>query len=177
MNEKQIYKIISLSSSSAGLTTLYSNYAKKFNSITPLESKYQIGIDFYSKEIKLPNGLMLTLHFWKLYFQARFNFFLKKLVKDATAGLLMFDIMSQNSLYNIEMYIPIFRTYNPKLPIILLGNKTDLMENRLIDEEYLEQYISRNKITSYFEISAQKDTNRKIEEIFYNLANLIINRS
>ena len=89
----------------------------------------------------------------------------------------MFDIMSQNSLYNIEMYIPIFRTYNPKLPIILLGNKTDLMENRLIDEEYLEQYISRNKISSYFEISAQKDANKKIEEIFYNLANLIFNRS
>jgi len=118
----------------------------------------------------------VTLHFWKLSFQARFNFFLEKMVKDADAGLLMFDLMSKSSLYNIEMYIPIFRSHDPALPIILVGNKADLMVKRRIEKDYLELYLSRNNISSYYEISVNKNTNKNIEAMFSDLAYLVHNR-
>jgi len=177
MNERKIYKIISLSSASDGLSSLYSKYCHKFDSISPFKSSFHIGIDYYSKDVPLLIGSDVTLHFWKLSFQARFNFFLKKLVKDADAGLLMFDIMTKSSLYNIEMYIPIFRAYDPTLPIILLGNKVDLMVKRNIEQEYLERYLSRNNITLYYEISVKEDTNKNIEAIFSDLAYLVFNRT
>ena len=177
MNEKKVYKIISLSKTSAGLSSLFSMNCKKFDSIRPFESLYHIGIDYYSKDIKLLSGPHVTLHFWNLFFQARFNFFLEKLVKDSDAGLLMFDITSKNSLYNIEMYISIFRGHDPLLPIILLGNKVDLMVKRLIEQEYLEKYLSRNNITRYYEISVKEDNKKKIEALFSDLAHLIFNRA
>jgi len=177
MNEKKVYKIISLSSASAGLSSFFSLYCIKFDSISPFESLYHVGIDYYSKDMKLLSGPHVTLHFWKLFFQARFNFFLEKLVKDADAGLLMFDITSKSSLYNIEMYIPIFRAHDPLLPIILLGNKVDLIVKRLIEQEYLEKYLSRNNITQYYEISVKEDTNKNNEAIFSDLAHLVINRA
>ncbi|MHA1104160.1 MAG: hypothetical protein ACTSPN_00300 [Promethearchaeota archaeon] len=179
MNEKKVYKIISLSRASAGLSSFFSTYCNKFDSIKPYESPYQIGIDYYSKDMKLLSEPHVTLYFWKLFFQARFNFFLEKLVKDANAGLLMFDITSKNSLYNIEMYIPIFRAHDPLLPIILLGNKVDLMvkKKRLIEQEYLEKYLSKNNITRYYEISVKEDSNKNIEALFFDLAYLVINRA
>jgi len=145
MNEKKVYKIISLSSGSAGLSSLFSKNCIKF--------------------------------FWKIFFQARFNFFLEELVKDSDAGLLMFDITSKNSLYNIEMYISVFRGHDPSLPIILLGNKVDLMVKRLIEQEYVEKYLSRNNITRYYEISVKEDINKNIEAIFSYLAHLVFNRA
>ena len=177
MNEKKVYKIISLSKSSGGLSSLFSMNCKRFDSIRPYESRYHIGIDYYSKDIKLLNGPQVTLHFWNVFFQARFNFFLEKLVKDADAGLLMFDTTNKNSLYNIEMYISIFRGHDPLLPIILLGNKAELMVKRLIEQEYLEKYLSRNNITRYYEISVKEDSKKKIEELFSDLAHLIFNRA
>ncbi|MFX1294785.1 MAG: hypothetical protein ACFFD2_08025 [Promethearchaeota archaeon] len=75
----------------------------------------------------------------------------------------MFDIMSKNSLYNIEMYISIFRAHDPKLPIILLGNRVNLIVKRHIEQEYLDQYLTRNNINLYYEIS---DTNKNIETMF-----------
>jgi len=177
MNEKKVYKIISLSSGSAGLSSLFSRYCTKFDSISPLESLYHIGIDYYSKDINLLSGPYVTLHLWKLFFQARFNFFLEKLVKDADAGLLMFDLTSKNSLYNIEMYISIFRAHDPSLPIILLGNKVDLIVKSLIEQEYLEKYLSRNCITQYDEISVKEESDKNIESIFSGLAHLVFNRA
>jgi len=177
MNERKIYKIISLSSVSAGLSSLYSKYCHKFDSISPLKSSFHIGIDYYSKDVPLLIGSNVTLHLWKLSFQARFNIFLEKFVKDADAGLLMFDIMSKNSLYNIEMYIPIFRAHDPTLPIILLGNKVNLMVKRNFEQEYFERYLSRNNITLYYEISVEEDTNKDIEAIFSDLAYLVFNRT
>ena len=177
MNEKKVYKIISLSSGSAGLSSLFSKNCIKFDSISPFESPYHIGIDYYSKDIKLLSGLHVTLHFWKIFFQARFNFFLEELVKNSDAGLLMFDITSKNSLYNIEMYISVFRRHDPSLPIILLGNKVDLMVKRLIEQEYVEKYLSRNNITRYYEISVKEDINKNIEAIFSDLAHLVFNRA
>ena len=176
MNEKKVYKIISLSSSSAGLSSLYSKYCHKFDSNSTFESTYSIGIDYYSKDIALRGGSYVTLHFWKLSFQARFNFFLEKLVRDADAGLLMFDIRNKNSLNNIEMYIPIFRVHDSTLPIILLGNKADLIVKTRIKQEYLDQYITRNKISRCYEISAKENTNKNIETIFSDLAHQIFNR-
>ncbi|GAG54160.1 unnamed protein product, partial [marine sediment metagenome] len=88
----------------------------------------------------------VTLHFWRIYFQARFNIFLEKFVKDADAGILMFNLTSINSLKNIEMYIGNFRIHDPTLPIFLLGNKVDLINKRTINLNYIENYVSRNDI-------------------------------
>jgi len=75
------------------------------------------------------------------------------------------------------MYISIFRGHDPSLPIILLGNKVDLMVKRLIEQEYLEKYLSRNNITRYCEISVKEDINKNIEVIFSDLAHLVFNRA
>ena len=138
MTKKTIYKIIALSSSSAGLTTFLSQNCQKFDSITSLHSPYSIGIDYYSKDIALQRGTSVTLHFWKLWFKKRFNFFLKDLIKDADAGIFMFDIRNKNSLYNIKVYVSIFRSYDSTLPIILIGNKIDLVVKTRVQKDYID---------------------------------------
>lgn len=174
MSEKKIYKIISLSRS-ADLTNLYSKYCRKFNSISPLKSKYYIGIDFYSKEVLLPNGLNVTLHFWDLSFQVIFNILLERIVKYVDAGLLVFDMNSEKSLEVIEMYLPIFRAHDPIFPLIVFGNKGSMMIERLIGRENLNKFCLANKIELCFEVALKKENDEKINSIFLNIAKLLLN--
>jgi len=174
MSEKNIYKILSLSRS-ADLNSLYSKHCYKFNSISPLKSKYYIGIDFYSKEVSLPNGLDITLHFWDLSFQVTFNILLERLVKHVDAGLLVFDMNSKKSLEGIEMYLPILRAHDPIFPLIIFGNKGSMMIERLIGWEDLNKFCLANKIELCFEIALKEENDDKINSIFLNIAKLLVN--
>jgi len=90
--------------------------------------------------------------------------------------LLLFDVTNESSFLSIQDWLTFIDTYNRvdddlRPPILLIGNKIDLVTNRIIDTMRAQQLANELKIT-YIETSAVTGTNVQetlrilIEQIF-----------
>ena len=80
----------------------------------------------------------------------------------------VFDISRPSSFINMETDVTYIRKKLPKVPIILVANKTDLL-----DESTLNEVKNILPIEADFYTSAKENTN--VEDVFIRLANDIIN--
>lgn len=78
------------------------------------------------------------------------------------------NINKENKQFNKENII---NPYSKKVPMILVGNKSDLLEQRVINKENALQFSNKLKC-DYIETSAKLGTN--IELIFKNLTKQIL---
>jgi GTPase SAR1 family protein len=82
----------------------------------------------------------------------------------------MFDVTSKKSYDLVEkLYSTIQNKNNNKCPILLIGNKIDLEEKRVIKKENVKELLNKinNENFDYFEISSNK--NIKVKEAFQSL--------
>lgn len=73
-----------------------------------------------------------------------------------SAVILMFDVTSRNSYKNIEFWYNVVKTYNPDIPVVLVGNKVDA-ENRKMMASMINFHREHN--LAYFDISAKTGFN------------------
>ena len=94
-------------------------------------------MDYYPVTYKLADGGVINVHIWDTCGQERFNSVCEKYYKQADGVLLVFDISNKESFNKIKNYYVQKIKDNCKLgiPIILLGNKTDLNEERKVSQE------------------------------------------
>jgi len=62
--------------------------------------------------------------------------------------------------------------YDP--PILLVGNKLDLEENREVSKEQVEKFKEKHDISSSMEISLK--TGENVEEMFMDITRIILKR-
>eukprot|EP01100_Stratorugosa_tubuloviscum_P007647 TRINITY_DN315_c1_g1_i1.p1 TRINITY_DN315_c1_g1~~TRINITY_DN315_c1_g1_i1.p1 ORF type:complete len:203 (-),score=61.96 TRINITY_DN315_c1_g1_i1:139-747(-) len=87
--------------------------------------------------------------------------------------LLVFDLTNSrsfNDLKKIYESLKLVRENEDKLPIILIGNKCDLIDKRTIQKSVVENFANEICAT-YFETSAKNRIN--IEESFFEIIRLI----
>ena len=96
------------------------------------------------------------LQIWNIIDDERFKNINKKYFLGAAACIIVFDITNKSSFENIDSYISDFRKIkkNRNVPIIIIGNKKDLQENRQISETKASAYSITHQILKYFECSA-----------------------
>ena len=92
--------------------------------------------------------------------------------KDCNGGFITYDISNKKSFESIDYWEKILKNKVKDVPIILLGNKSDLaLHNKgVIKKEEGEQKAKDMKI-SFYEICADRGTN--IQKAFYQLINEI----
>ncbi len=87
--------------------------------------------------------------------------------------ILMYDITNAKSLDNISEWCQLFnKKFNR--PVLLVGNKVDLEEQREISKEYVEKFKKRYEIFSSMEISLK--TGENVDEMFSNITRMVINK-
>ena len=91
----------------------------------------------------------------------------------AEAGILVFDVTRRDTFENIENWYYEFIKASDKISLILVGNKIDLKDDRLVSYEEGEELAAKLKL-SYIETSAL--TGENINDAFRMLALQIINR-
>ena len=126
-----------------------------------------IGSDFKRKEIKLKNGEKINLKLVDTAGQERFHQIMKQKLKTADGVVINFDLTHREMFNHLTYYINMVRDNSKSnIPIVIFGNKCDLIENREIKEEEAVQFCEKNNIR-YFETSSLKYINIKegIEEI------------
>jgi small GTP-binding protein len=130
--------------------------------------KSTIGTSIMKKECKF-DGLDSIVRFvlWDLAGQSQFKKVRQSYLSNAEAGILAFDVTNPMSFQNIENWHKEILSASPNISLILVGNKIDLEDERLVSREDGEK-TAENLGIPYIETSAK--TGESINDAFRMLA-------
>ena len=166
--DEETINIMTLGNSSVGKTSFIIKYIEDTFQEVYLAT---VGIDF-----KIKNIIIKDKHY-KLYFydttgQEKYKSLSFNIIKNAHGILLMYDVTNESSFESIPEWIRnIKELKGDNFPMILLGNKIDVINKRKISKEKGEDLAEENKI-DFFETSNKEGIN--IEEATLALVNKII---
>ena len=87
------------------------------------------------------------------------NFFTTAYFRDAVGAVIVYDITNRSSFTNVKHYLQQVKEYTPNnICILLIGNKTDLLDQREISTEEAQTFASENNLL-FKETSALKGEN------------------
>jgi GTPase SAR1 family protein len=94
-------------------------------------------------------------------------------------AIIMYDITNINSLNNIPKWIQTIRENKwlqarGEIPIILVGNKSDLSRDRIVSKEEGKLIKEKHGLSLFMEASLK--TGEDVDAIFRELANLILSK-
>nr|XP_014097131.1 ras-related protein Rab-43 isoform X4 [Bactrocera oleae] len=126
-----------------------------------------IGVDFSMKTVNIEEK---QLQIWDTAGQERFRTITQSYYRSANGVIIVYDITKRSSFSNLQKWIEEVRRYTASnVLLILIGNKSDLDEEREVDFEEAKQmcqYIP--EILFVMETSAKQNTN--VEDAFVCLA-------
>ena len=133
-----------------------------------------IGFDFKSKIVTLPNSKKtLKLQIWDTAGQERYMSLNQNLFLKVHGVILMYDISNRESFDHLTKWLDLIKDAINDIPIVLVGNKIDKEEERLVSYNEGEQLAKELNI-SFFESSGKE--NKNVKEPFYSLCEEIINK-
>jgi len=145
-----------------------------------VERKFQasfistIGIDFKMKTIDI-DGKVVKLQIWDTAGQDRFRAVTTAYYRGAMGIVLVYDITEEQSFLNVRNWVEsIHESAIDDIPIILVGNKCDMTEERVVSKEAGKQMADEYSMR-FYEASAKEDIN--VKEMFTNLARDILIRN
>ena len=165
-------KVITLGNSSVGKTSFLMKYID--NSFT-LTYTTTLGVDFKQKKIKLKNGKDVRLRIFDTAGQERFKAVSVSFIKKADGVILIYDIGDLESFEAVENWIKSIREIGKeKLPIILVGNKCDLSDDKRQVSLKEGQDKANEFNIPFYETSCKEGIN--IKEVFEKLIDDIIEK-
>ena len=158
-----IFKIVLIGDTSVGKTNILSKYLS--NEFDP-DSKATVGVEFGTKDFKIENNIV-KVQIWDTAGQERYRSITNAYYKGAKGSLLVYDITNPKSFENLDKWLSDLKTNGEeKISIILLGNKSDLEEERKITTEQGKEKAEFYKL-AFMETSALNGNN--IEKAFNEL--------
>ncbi|MFX1315635.1 MAG: GTP-binding protein, partial [Promethearchaeota archaeon] len=145
------YKLILGGDGSVGKTSMVHRFVEdKFDQ----DYKSTIGTSIMKKECSFEE-LESTVRFviWDLAGQAQFKRVRQSYLSKAEAGILVFDVTRRETFENIESWFSEFIKASEKISLILVGNKIDLEDERVVSTEEGEKLGQKLEL-SYIETSA-----------------------
>lgn len=125
-----------------------------------------IGADFSSQKIFLDNDDVVEFQIWDVAGQPNFKSIRSRFYSGSTGALCVFDLTNSQSFNNVPRWIEeLFKnTGTGKIPVIMLGNKVDLDDQRQISDKKIQNYLSAlskklDMKIRYFETSAKTGEN------------------
>ena len=135
-----------------------------------LNTTSTIGYDYKSKKISIGKE-KLFLQIWDTAGQERYMALNKTILQKADGIMLVYDISQRETFNNIQKWIDTIKEHNDKLPIILIGNKTDKKDERIVDILEGKKLAEDHNIT-FLETSALNGEN--IDKAFINFSNIVL---
>jgi small GTP-binding protein len=127
-----IFKVVLIGDSGVGKSNILSRYLKnEFH----IDSKATVGVEFGSKRFDI-DGFKVKSQIWDTAGQERYKSITNAYYKGAKGALLVYDITRKESFDSVDKWIPDLRTNgDEQVTIILIGNKCDLEESRVVSVE------------------------------------------
>jgi small GTP-binding protein len=167
MEDEIVYKVIFLGEPAVGKTSLIKKYIDK-----NYEERYipTIGVSITKKQVEYA-GKKFTIMFWDIAGQPQFYLLHKVYYNGANGVVLIFDLTRSHTLMNLkDWYKELLKYQLDKVPIIIVGNKSDLKE-RAVLEPQMDHLAEQLGVTHTFMTSAKTGDN--VDQIFKTMAELI----
>ena len=170
MNSEQeaqiVLKLLLLGDSSVGKTSILLKYiSNKFDE----SSISTVGVDYMDKIIDY-NKFKIRLQIWDTSGEEKFRTITKNFYRNADGLLVVFDLTKKESYDHIRIWINEAKENNDKLKTLLIGNKLDLKDERIVAIDVAKQFAEKNNL-KYIETSAKDGTN--INESFQTIIDLL----
>ena len=160
-------KIVLIGDTFTGKTSLLLKYT---DNAFPEMHIATIGVEFKEKSFML-NNRKITLQIWDTSGQERFRSLTQNFYRNADGILFVFDVTNKDSFDHIKNWLMDSQEVNLDAKKILIGNKIDLLEQRVITKEKMEQFGEKKDMKSY-ETSAK--TGENVDKIFTEITELIL---
>ncbi len=155
-----LFKVSLIGDSGTGKTSIITRF---IDNIFKEDTSTTIGVDFKIVSFDLGNEIYAKMQIWDTCGSERFKSLTANFLKTCTAFILVFDLSRLNTFKNIDNWIKVIKeNTNPKF-FILIGNKCDLENERVVDKNEILDYCEINNF-AYIETSVKNNTN--IEKIF-----------
>ncbi|KAH1226762.1 hypothetical protein AAZX31_11G244800 [Glycine max] len=145
----------------------HSLHCNDLSEILFLYHQATIGIDFLSKTMYLEDRTV-RLQLWDTAGQERFRSLIPSYIRDSSVAVIVYDVANRQSFLNTNKWIEEVRTERGSdVIIVLVGNKTDLVEKRQVSIEEGDAK-SRESGIMFIETSAKAGFN--IKPLFRKIA-------
>ncbi|KAL7860320.1 hypothetical protein AOLI_G00166690 [Acnodon oligacanthus] len=166
-NFDYMFKLLIIGNSSVGKTSFLFRYADDSFTSAFVST---VGIDFKVKTV-FRNNKRIKLQIWDTAGQERYRTITTAYYRGAMGFLLMYDITNQDSFNAVQDWATQIKTYSwDNAQVILVGNKCDLEDDRLIPTED-SQRLADELGFQFFEASAKDNIN--VKQVFERLVDVI----
>ena len=170
---EMMVKVILIGDSGVGKTNIMSKFLK--NQFME-ESKATIGVEFGSKLFN-HEGHKIKAQIWDTAGQEKYKAITGAYYKGSKGALVVYDITQKKTFENIEKWVNDLKAAgDPKITIILIGNKNDLDDKRQVSKDQGEEK-ARSFGCAFLETSAysgdniDKAFNLMVKEIYERFSN------
>lgn len=160
MSKPSFLKVVLLGDGGVGKSSLIQRFVS--NKFDP-SLYHTIGVEFLNKDLDV-DGEKYTLQIWDTAGQERFKSLRTPFYRGSDCCLLTFALDDLQSFQNISMWKKEFLYYadvkDPdNFPFVILGNKSDLVEERKLSKDDARTWCNENGKLPYFETSAKDAVN------------------
>lgn len=168
------FKIIIFGDAGCGKTTLTQRF---LTNLFVSDQTMTIGVDFEVKSLSVDEH-KVKLQIWDFGGEERFRFLLPTYVRGARGGLFLYDITNYSSIAHIDDWLSVIRKEiraEDIFPIIVVGGKADLVENREVSSTDGIKIAKSRNVNGFIETSSK--TGENVEKAFEALTKLMLDES
>ena len=165
-----LFKLLLIGDSGVGKSCLLLRFADDTYTQSYIST---IGVDFKIRTVEL-EGKTIKLQIWDTAGQERFRTITSSYYRGAHGIIVVYDVTDQESFNNVKQWLnEIDRYANESVNKLLVGNKSDLTEKKVVDYQTAKAFADELGIP-FLETSAKNATN--VEQAFMTMAAEIKNR-
>ena len=148
-------KLLVVGDSSVGKTNFISMFIEnKFNQAYMTTS----GMDLRTSSIEVKNK-KIRVQLWDTAGQEKYRAITKNLFLKVQAALIVYDITNEETFNNLKTWVrSIKEECGKQIQMLIIGNKNDLNEERVVDKNIAMEYAKEEKI-DYLETSSKTGDN------------------
>lgn len=162
------FKLIVIGDSFVGKSCITTNATKNI-----FENYYSatVGFEFFTILYRI-NSQNIRLQIWDTCGQEVYRSLITNFYRNASLALMVYAINSKESFLNINKWLKEVKiNSNPDIKIILIGNKSDLDNERQVSYEEAKKFKEENQISYFEETSAKTGLNAK--KVFEEAAKIL----
>ncbi|KAM4748464.1 EF-hand calcium-binding domain-containing protein 4B [Rhinophrynus dorsalis] len=154
---ERLFKIVLVGNSSVGKTCFLRRFCE--DNFYPGTSA-TVGIDYSVKTVTVDN-CQVALQLWDTAGQERYRSITKQFFRKADGVIVMYDITSKDSFTAVRQWLTsVEEAAGENIPILMLGNKTDIEKEREVPCGLGEQ-LAKDSSLIFYECSASSGHNAK----------------
>ena len=146
-------QLLVIGDAAVGKTSILSRFAQDKFSPQYLAT---LGIDFFTKDVMIDKEI-IHIKIWDTAGEERYRSLTKGFFKNGEGIIIVYDVANKNSFESLKFWIDSIENNNnlenKEMPAVILGNKIDISDRQVNENEAEEFTKSRNY--KYFEVSAK----------------------